>query len=236
MRGVFITGTDTNVGKTCLAAALIRALRSRGVRVGAYKPVCSGAETAAHGSVCWPDIDALTEAIGDSDFDELVCPTRLTAPLAPPVAARLEGRELSLNAMLAGLRCWEERADFIVVEGVGGWLCPLTATETVRDFAMTLGWPVLVIAAQRLGTINHTLLTVESVRQAGLPLVGVALNEASGDPDASAAGNAEQIERYGGGPILGVLRHSSISELQQDETLISISDAVMNSSRQFSPS
>ncbi len=222
MQGLLITGTDTGVGKTHVTAGLAAALRQRGLRTGVYKPVCSGAVCLPDGTVVWPDLEQLHAAVDRSCSLEAICSTRLMAPLAPPVAAQQEGIELSLDLMTAGVDRWREHCDLLLVEGVGGWLCPLTPTETIRDFARQLNFPVLVVSAQRLGTINHTLLTVESIRQSGLPVAGVILNSPQPDRDISAAANALEIERRGKVPVLGILSYAPNEELQPATTLVSM--------------
>ncbi len=197
MQGLLITGTDTGVGKTYLTARIARNLASMGVRVGVYKPACSGGQTTANDRIAWEDLEQLADALDGRFPVERICPYRLRAPLAPPVAALEEGLSLSLPNMLAGIEWWRDQVDVLLVEGVGGWLCPLTASHTVRDFAHELQFPVLVVARQQLGTINHTLLTVESIRQAGLTVMGVVLNQTSPHVDDSAAGNAGQIRNFG---------------------------------------
>jgi dethiobiotin synthetase len=218
-KGLFITATDTGVGKTYLTALIARSLREAGARVGAYKPVCSGAEVAADGGLSWGDVRILTEAIG-GDFDPLrACPTRLKAPLAPPVAARLEDVPLDFEAMCSGTQWWQGRVDLLLVEGVGGLLCPLTEERTIADLAVALGFPLLVVARAGLGTINHTLLTVEAARSRGLRVAGVVLNEAdrpgvatewqAGSLPYDVEQNVAEIARRANVPVLGVVRHGS---------------------------
>ncbi|HUE17421.1 MAG TPA: dethiobiotin synthase [Planctomycetaceae bacterium] len=208
--GLFVKATDTGVGKTYLTALIARSLREIGVPVGAYKPVCSGAEIAPDGTVSWADVRTLAAAIG-GDFDAgRVCPQRLRAPLAPPVAAKMEGVPLDFDGMQSGAAWWEGRVDVLLVEGVGGLLCPLTEEQSIADLAVALAYPLLVVARLGLGTINHTLLTVEAARQRGLRVAGVVLNEA--EPPTSAAGtdeNASEIARRANVPVLGVVRHGS---------------------------
>jgi dethiobiotin synthetase len=208
--GLFVTATDTGVGKTYLTALIVRSLREIGVRVGAYKPVCSGADLAADGTVFWADVRTLAEAIGD-DFEQIrVCPLRFKAPLAPPVAARLEGAVIDFERLREGAAWWQGCVDVLLVEGVGGLLCPLTERETIADLAVALAYPLLVVARAGLGTINHTLLTVEAAQRRGLRVVGVILNEA--EPLATVSGtdeNAAEIARRANVPVLGVVRYGS---------------------------
>jgi dethiobiotin synthetase len=217
-KGLFITATDTGVGKTYLTALIARSLRAAGVRVGAYKPVCSGAEYAADGRVSWGDIRALTDAIGGEFDAKRVCPLRLRAPLAPPVAAKMEGVWLELAAMQAGAAWWDGQVDVLLVEGVGGFLCPLTEDKTIADLAVALGYPLLVVARAGLGTINHTLLTVEAVRSRGLTVAGVILNEA--EPLAETLGidqNATEIARRANVRVLESVKHEGHGDLSAAE-------------------
>ena len=206
LRGLFVTGTDTGVGKTYLAAAIVRDLRARGVRAGAYKPACSGSERGPDGGTRWADVDALAGALGPGADVERVCPQRFHAPLAPPVAAREEGRAVDAGLLRAGARWWEGRAEALIVEGAGGLLSPLAESESVADLAAELGFPLLVVARLGLGTINHTLLTVEAARRRGLRVAGVVLNDV--DPQRTGperASNPSELARRCPAPVLGVL-------------------------------
>jgi dethiobiotin synthetase len=209
-KGLFVTATDTGVGKTYLTALVARCLTQDDVRVGAYKPVCTGAEISPEGSVYWADVKTLVEAIG-GDFDPMrVCPQRLRAPLAPPMAARLERVPLDFAGMREGAVWWQGRVDVLLVEGVGGLLCPLTEDKTIADLAGALGYPLLVVARAGLGTINHTLLTVEAARQRGLQVAGVILNDTEPLERAPRTGeNAAEIARRANVPVLGVVRYGS---------------------------
>jgi dethiobiotin synthetase len=210
--GLFVTATDTGVGKTYLTAMIARSLCASGVRVGAYKPVASGAERNSDGTVVWSDVRILREATGGHFEDDRICPTRLEVPLAPPVAARREGTHLDFNHMCTGAAWWLGRVEVLLVEGVGGLLCPLTEDKTIADLAVALGYPLLIVARLGLGTINHTLLTVEAARNRGLEIAGIVLNEA--EPLASTLGTEEnpgEIERRANAPVLGIVRHSEQS-------------------------
>jgi dethiobiotin synthetase len=209
-KGLFVTATDTGVGKTYLTSLIARSLPRDQVRVGAYKPVCSGAEISAEGGCYWSDIKKLTDAIG-GDVDPLrVCPQRLKAPLAPPVAARIERVSLDFAAMKTAADWWLGRVDVLLIEGVGGLLCPLTEDKTIADLAVALGYPLVVVARAGLGTINHTLLTIEAARHRGLQVAGVVLNEA--EPLEQTTGNGEnaaEIARRANVPVLGTVRYGS---------------------------
>lgn len=216
MRGLFITGTDTGVGKTYLAAALARRLREEGERVGAYKPAVSGREDSATWPV-WADVEALHQALGGEFSRDVIAPQRFLAPLAPPVAARLEGRTVDASRLRQGAADWRDKADVLIVEGAGGLLCPLTETETVADLALDLGFPLIVVARLNLGTINHTLLTLEAARLRGMVVAGVVLNEAvpTESGDLSGQTNPDELSRRTGIPILGIFPHAPAGGLLQ---------------------
>ncbi len=203
MRGLFVTATDTGIGKTEVACAIIRGLRARGVDVGAMKPAQSGDVPGAPS-----DADRLRAAAGDDDPAELVCPYRFAAPLAPAVAARLEGRAISLRHVLEVATVLALRHDALVVEGAGGLLTPLTESETYADLAVALGLPALVVARAGLGTVNHTALTCEALRRRGVAIHGIVLNHASVGSDPSEPHNAREIERLSGASVLASLPHS----------------------------
>lgn len=217
-RGLFVTGTDTDVGKTYVSSIILRELRDAGFRVGASKPACSGAVIES-GEPRWPDLDQLAEAAGLSDID-LICRQRFQAPLAPPVAARLEGQQPDLSAMQQSLLAWESRADVVVVEGVGGLLCPLTDQDSVADFAVWAGFPLLIVARLGLGTINHTLLTIEAARQRDLAIAGVILNDGDGLADSPAGQtNFDELANRTDIPILGIVGQNGRSvSLREGET------------------
>ena len=197
MQTILVTGTDTGVGKTWLSSLLVRQFRSHGLSVGAYKPVCSGAEHDESGSSIWSDVEVLRSACGDSPPIDLVCPQRFQAPVAPNVAARLEGRDVDDALLLNGVEPWRSRAEWLVVEGAGGIFCPLSNQSTVMDLATGLQAPVIVVAANRLGVISHTRLTVEAIQTRGLSVAAVVLNDtgptSSQSDDSSLPTNAEQL-------------------------------------------
>lgn len=205
MRGIFVTGTDTGVGKTLVAAALIRWARSLGLRVGGMKPAESGCATR-DGELVPADAEVLRRAAGGEDPLSLVCPYRMQAALAPGIAAAREGVAVDLRAIRAGLEELASRhPDGVVVEGAGGLLVPVDVSfRTCGDLAALLELPVLVVGRGGLGTINHTALTVEALRARGLRCAGVVLSAQSGGMEA-AQENAAAIERLCGVPALAVL-------------------------------
>lgn len=209
-RGLFVTGTDTDVGKTYVTALIARRLAGDGTNVGAYKPACSGVEVADDGTRRWSDVEALHAAIGGRFPRERIAPQTFDAPLAPPVAARLEGRAVERELLSAGLHWWLENVEVLLVEGVGGLVCPLWDSGLVADLAVEAGYPLLIVAHAELGTINHTLLTIEAARSRGLEIAGVLLNSTTNamSPEAARAAaesNAREIERYGDVRVIGHL-------------------------------
>ncbi|KAA0140757.1 dethiobiotin synthase [Gimesia chilikensis] len=203
--GLMVVGTDTGVGKSYISAAIARQLTSEGVRTGAYKPACSGSVIdESTGQPYWEDVKLLRQAIGGTDLPpERICPQTFHAPLAPPVAAAKEGRRIDEALLLEGVRWWKSQAEFLIVEGVGGVLCPLSSQQLIVDFAEKLKYPLLIVARAGLGTINHSLLTIEALQQRGLKIAGLILNDV--DPelsDESRLSNAEQIQLWTSVPVL----------------------------------
>ena len=182
MKTILVTGTDTAVGKTWISSILIRLLNQAGIRTGGYKPVCSGAELSQDGSTFWADVDALRAVCplnsdGEVASEDLVCPQRFQSPVAPNVAARLEGRQVDDLLLREGINAWRGKVEQLVVEGAGGLYCPLSDRTTVLDLAAELKPNVVVVAANRLGVISHTRLTVETLKSHGLNVAAVVLNE-----------------------------------------------------------
>jgi len=201
MSGLLVTGTDTGVGKTFVACALARALRAGGRRVTVMKPVETGVTDAPD------DARRLQEAAADPATLDEICPYRLRAPLAPSVAARLEHVTIDLARLEALIRHRLEDADVLLVEGAGGLLVPIADSVTWADLAARLRLPLLVVAANRLGTINHCALTARVADGMGLRVVGFVLSSPAPVRDASADTNATTITSLTGLPCLGELPH-----------------------------
>ena len=203
-RGLFITGTDTDVGKTYIAALIAKALVEAGHHVGVYKPVASGCRREGDQLVA-DDAVALWEAAGKPGDLHDVCPQRFEAAVAPNVAARAEGTSIDEDLLVDGLTCWTDRCDIVLVEGAGGLMSPLSDELYNADLAFTLGYPLIVVAPNKLGTINHTLqtlITAATFRE-GLDIAGVVLNEVAVDSsDASRATNREELEQRCVPPVL----------------------------------
>jgi dethiobiotin synthetase len=152
-------------------------------------------------------VERLSQALGGEFAEERICPQRFAAPLAPPAAARQEGARVDAPLLRTAVEWWRSRVAVLLVEGVGGLLSPLTESETVADLAVDLGFPLVIVAADRLGTINHTLLALEAARRRGLDIAGIVLNRLTAEGDPSSDSNGDEIERRGGAPILGTLPH-----------------------------
>jgi dethiobiotin synthetase len=196
MRGVFVTGTGTEVGKTVVAAAIARTHAGRGERVGVFKPAVSGLDEYA-GSPVPPDHELLRLAAGSDQSDAEIAPYRYGPPVSPHLGAELVGERIDPVRLRAGAETAAARGDFLVVEGVGGFLVPLTLGYLVRDLARDLALPVAIAAPPGLGTINHTLLTIEAVRAVGLEVAAVVLTPWPGEPGDVERSNREAIEALG---------------------------------------
>jgi dethiobiotin synthetase len=224
--GLFVVGTDTGVGKTRVASAIAQALVEAGRRAGVLKPVATGGVGASD------DTSSLIAAIGGGIPRERVTPISFEEPLAPPVAARRQGTPLEfeqvVRAVAEALAWWADRADLMIVEGVGGLLCPLAERTTVADLAVALDYPLVLVARRGLGTLNHTLLTVEAARRRALRIAGLVLNaaEPTAEPLAEATNPDELARRLEAVPILAELDHAG-----DPETLMNPIRAVAWSSR-----
>ena len=194
--GVFVTGTGTEVGKTVVAAVLARGAARSGHRVRVFKPAVTGLDdVVATGTL--PDHALLREAAGSSQTDDEISPYRYGPPASPHLAAELAGETISPERLRAAAAEAAAEADLLVCEGVGGFLVPLTLGYLVRDLARDLGLPVAIAAAPGLGTINHTLMTVEAVRAVGLDVAMVVLTPWPAEPDEIERSNRDAIAALG---------------------------------------
>ncbi len=197
MKGFFITGTDTDAGKTYVASLIIKALRSEKVDAVGYKPICCGGREDAY---------TLQEASGGDAGGALdlykVNPFWMRTPAAPYVAGMFEKKKLEVEPLLQGARDLGSDHEVVVVEGVGGWLVPIHKDYMVSDFAKDLGLPVLLVMGNRLGALNHTLLTVESMRAAGIEPAGIVVNNLVEELDTATITNMNLAEELTGVPVL----------------------------------
>lgn len=203
--GLFITGTDTGVGKTYIAAQVSMSLAHAGYRVGVYKPAASGCCVNSTGGLISDDAVALWHAAGKPGDLEFVCPQRFAAPLAPHLAATAEGKQIDRQLLRSGIDYWRKRSDVLIVEGAGGLLSPLSETDFVADLALEFGYPLVVVAANRIGAINQvlqTLLVAKAFKQ-GLSVAGIVLNDVVNDEtDLSRASNLSELQRLCDCPVL----------------------------------
>ncbi|MTI84460.1 MAG: dethiobiotin synthase [Firmicutes bacterium] len=209
MRGFFITGTDTGVGKTACTAGLAANLKQRGFDVGIMKPVQTGSEKTCNGLV---SVDALfTMIVAEiSDPVELVSPYRLEPPLAPSIAAQISGVNIEVHKIDHAYRELCKRHRFMLVEGAGGIMVPVTGRFLMADLVKMLNLPVLIVARPGLGTVNHTLLTIEYAKSRDIQVAGIIINGLN----ESEAGPAEKtnpglIEELSGVPVVGIIPYDA---------------------------
>jgi dethiobiotin synthetase len=217
LNGVFVTGTDTEVGKTVVAAVIARTLAAEGKGVAVFKPAVTGLdpEQPADGTkstdmpqissrrpAVEPDHGLLRRAAGSGQSDEEIAPYRYGPPASPHLAAALAGEEISPERLRTVARAAAAGADALVCEGVGGLLVPLRGDYLVRDLAVDLGLPLVIAATPGLGTINHTLLTIEAARFAGLVVASVVLTPWPDEPSPVERSNRETIETLGEASVL----------------------------------
>jgi dethiobiotin synthetase len=195
--GFFVTGTGTEVGKTVVAATIARTAAARGMRVTVFKPAVTGLDDGGE-----PDHVLLRRAAGSSQTDEEVAPYRYGPAVSPHLGAELAGELIDPARLRAAARAAGEGADLLVCEGVGGLLVPLTPGYLVRDLARDLGLPAVIAAPPGLGTINHTLLTIEAARSVGLEPAAVVFTPWPDEPDAVDRSNREAVERFGAVRVL----------------------------------
>jgi len=214
MQGFFITGTDTGVGKTAVTAGLAANLKQKGFDVGIMKPVQTGSEKSEHGLISADALYAMQVA-KINDPMELVSPYRLEAPLAPSIAAQITGVNIEVQKIEHAYRELCKRHRFMLVEGAGGIMVPVTGRLLMADLAKILNLPVLIVARPGLGTVNHTLLTIEYAKSRDIQVAGVIINGLN----ESEAGTAEKtnpglIEELSGIPVVGIIPY--ISDLDVD--------------------
>jgi dethiobiotin synthetase len=198
MRGVFVTATDTSVGKTIVASAIAATLAARKERVAVFKPAVTG---VAELDAPLPDHELLLASARSPQSGADVAPYRFDPPLSPHLAAQLAGVRVQPERLLGAARRAGAQADVLIVEGVGGLMVPLNPTYLIRDFAADLGLPLLIVARPGLGTINHSLLSLEAARRGGLDVAGVVLTPWPEKPTELERSNLETIARLGRVPV-----------------------------------
>jgi dethiobiotin synthetase len=206
-KGIFVTGTDTEIGKTCCSLGLITRLQQAGYRVAAMKPVASGCEQTAAG-MRNEDAVLLSQCASFSLAYQQVNPYALTLPIAPHIAAAAQGIDIQPAVIKAAFDAMSTLADAVVIEGVGGWAVPINAKQTMVDVAMLLGLPVVLVVGLRLGCLSHALLTATAIMHAGLPLAGWIANSIEPEP-AWAKENIQALRERLPMPLLGVVPYLS---------------------------
>lgn len=200
--GIFITGTDTGVGKTYIGTQLCRTLHHHGFRIQPRKPVESGCDIDHNGRLQPLDASQYFSACGQSVALKQICPYRYQPAVAPDYAARLAGEELRLEELVSA--CQVNSDEFLLVEGAGGFYSPISSDGLNADLAEELGLPVLLVAANRLGAINHTLLTAEAIQRSGLQLVAVILNDIEGKNPNDDLNNAQSLKARLNCPVIEI--------------------------------
>jgi dethiobiotin synthetase len=190
---LFVTGTDTGVGKTFTITQLLRLLRAEGRSCAGFKPICCGDRR---------DAELLLAASSSGLAIDEINPLWLKTPAAPFTASQIEKASIDIQGLLAAFHALEGRVECVLVEGVGGWLVPIQADYFVSDLAADLGLPVLVVARNRLGCLNHSMLTVQSIVDAGLKCAGVSLNDPPEQTDVATSSNAWVLEKILDVPLL----------------------------------
>ena len=213
-KGVFVTGTDTGVGKTVVAAGLVRGFRAMGVDVGVMKPIATGGYRHPRADAGYDlrseDVDRLLEAAESHDDLRLVNPVCFEPPLAPLAAARIAGEEISFKRIREAYRSLVERHEFVVVEGIGGLMAPIREDYFVADLIRDMKLAAVVVARPGLGTLNHTILTVRYAKGRRIRILGIIVNHAEKeDRSEAAATNVGILEECCGVPVLQVVGHTS---------------------------
>jgi dethiobiotin synthetase len=198
-KGVFVTGSNTGVGKTVIAGAIAAAIKAHGLDVGVMKPVASGAKEI-DGSLVSEDVVYLKKIIDSTDDDDLVSPIRLKPPIAPTIAAVKSGVPIDIDKVWKAYEVLSDRHDFVVVEGIGGLMVPVDDTLFVADLVRKMDLPLVIVGSDYLGTINHTLLTVEYAKSRNIRIKGIIINMLKDDD-----GFVREIEKYSSVPILGTI-------------------------------
>lgn len=206
-KGLFVVGTDTGVGKTVVAAGIAGVLHRRGIDVGVMKPVSSGNRN---------DARFLMKSVGSPDPIDLVNPVHFRLPIAPYMAARLLRKKIDRQKMTRAFKALSKRHTFLIVEGAGGLLVPVARDFMVIDLVKQFALPALIVARAGLGTINHTLLAVETLRRKNIPIAGIFLNRFGlAGRDLAVRTNPELLREFARCPILGILPHLKGIDVRQ---------------------
>ena len=202
MKSFFITGTDTGVGKTIAGGGIAGVLRRSGKKVGVLKPFESGCSNS-DGELIPEDALFLKNISGCTEAINVICPYRMEHPLAPGVAAEIEGVSIDLGRIRSCFKALEKKYETVLVEGAGGLMVPVTVDFLTSDLIKMLGLPTIIVSRLSLGTINHSLLTVKHALSCGLSVTGIILNQTTSETGKAEETNPEVIKRFSGIPILG---------------------------------
>lgn len=198
MSGYFITGTDTDAGKTYVTCLLLDALKRAGHRAAGFKPFCCGDRG---------DAARLLQSSAEGVTLDEINPVWLKVPAAPYVAALMENRKLDLDAMRTAFDALAASHDTVLVEGAGGWEVPVAPGVTVAGFAQTLGLPIVLVVNNKLGALNHTLLTLKNIEARGLTCAGVILNHVRDERDPASISNRAVLESFSAVPVIAEVMH-----------------------------
>ncbi len=198
-KGVFVTGSDTGVGKTVIAGAIAAAIKAHGLDVGVMKPVASGAKEI-EGKLVSEDAVYLKKIIDSTDDDDLVNPIRLKPPIAPTIAASKAGIPIDIDRIMKAYKALTNRHDFVVVEGIGGLMVPIDDTLFVADLVRKMDLALVIVSRDYLGAINHTLLTLEYAKSRNIRIKGIVINMLKNGDDF-----VREIEKHSSAPVLGTI-------------------------------
>lgn len=213
-KSIFITGTDTEVGKTVVTATVASCIKSSGKKVAAMKPIQTGTDVQEI-----LDIEFIYRVLGEDYIIDDVCPYRFANPLSPKLASEISGDEINIKNILSSFRVLYEKYEHVIVEGAGGIMAPIKSDYFISDLISDLDIPVIIVARPDLGTINHTLLTVEYAKNKGLKLLGVIINKYPYKPGYAELTNPNEISVISGIPILGII--PEIKNIDTDSSQIS---------------
>ncbi len=203
---LFVTGTDTEIGKTVVSAGLALAFTKRGRDVGVMKPTVTGCRTV-RGKRVSDDVEYLVGASGCDDDRSLIAPYMLRDPLAPEVAAGREGTRIDIRRIMSAFRKLSRKHEILIVEGAGGLFVPIKKNYLMIDLVAALAVPLVIVARPGLGTINHTLLTCEAARARNINVMGIVINNYPRTASVAERTNPDIIRRYARAPLLGILPH-----------------------------
>ncbi|HCT4930910.1 dethiobiotin synthase [Morganella morganii] len=201
----FLTGTDTDAGKTVVSCALLQTARNAGFRCAGYKPVASGSEMTEDGLRNSDALALWRHTVPPVSYAQ-INPYTFAEPTSPHIVSELTQTPLEFEVMTDGLHALNQQADWVLTEGAGGWFTPLSATQTYADWAAHVGMPVILVVGVKLGCINHALLTVMAIQQAGLPLAGWVANEVT-PPGLRQQAYLATLSNLIPAPCMGVLPH-----------------------------